>query len=256
MKNVEFKLKIFETFRKINKSLNILISGESFEKMALLRGVGSAREHFTVLKGLSDVDFIVDVGANRGQFLLCACAAIPEVTAVSFEPLAEPFNRLNKIINLLPNSCHVEAVNCAVGSVAGSSQINVSKRDDSSSLLNITSKQTNIFKGTDCSHKESITVSTLDSKFHNKLIPIGTLLKLDVQGFELEALKGAEKVLSRIKYVYVECSFEELYQGQALAPEVIAFLSNLDFRLIGIFNPFYIRNGQNCVQADFLFSKH
>jgi hypothetical protein len=41
----------------------------------------------------------------------------------------------------------------------------------------------------------------------------------------------------------------ELYQGQALVPDVIAFLSKHGFSLIGIFNPFYIWNDQNLVQA-------
>ena len=42
------------------------------------------------------------------------------------------------------------------------------------------------------------------------------LLKLDVQGFELPALEGCEGVLDRFDWVYVECSFMELYAGQPL----------------------------------------
>ncbi|MGH9448085.1 MAG: FkbM family methyltransferase [Terriglobia bacterium] len=48
------------------------------------------------------------------------------------------------------------------------------------------------------------------------------LFKLNVQGHELEALKACEDLLDRFAYVYVECSFMELYKGQALADEVIA----------------------------------
>ena len=44
-----------------------------------------------------------------------------------------------------------------------------------------------------------------------------TLLKIDVQGFEIEVLKGCNALINKISYIYVECSFLELYQGQALA---------------------------------------
>ncbi len=54
-----------------------------------------------------------------------------------------------------------------------------------------------------------------------KIVP-SALLKLDVQGFELSALQGCEDLLQHFAWVYVECSFIELYEGQALADEVIA----------------------------------
>lgn len=49
------------------------------------------------------------------------------------------------------------------------------------------------------------------------------LLKLGVQGFELQALLGCEDLLDRFAYVYVEYSFVELYEGQAFADAVIAW---------------------------------
>ena len=78
------------------------------------------------------------------------------------------------------------------------------------------------------------------------------LLKLDVQGYELEALRGCESLLGRFNQVYCECSFVSLYEGQALADEVIAWLRERSFRLVGVYNMAYDRRGKG-VQADLLF---
>jgi hypothetical protein len=68
----------------------------------------------------------------------------------------------------------------------------------------------------------------------------------------LTALQGCEDLLSRFRYVYVEASFIELYQGQALATDVIAYLFNKGFKLICVANA---SNGHESrpIQADFLF---
>ena len=79
-------------------------------------------------------------------------------------------------------------------------------------------------------------------------------VKIDVQGFELEVIKGLSDFVKYIDFIYVECSFIELYEKQALADEVITFLYNYSFKLNGVYNTFYDKKGI-AVQADLLFSK-
>ena len=79
-------------------------------------------------------------------------------------------------------------------------------------------------------------------------------MKIDVQGYELEVLKGSSDLLQSIFYVYVECSFIELYDEQPLANDVINFLEKFSFILKGVYNPHFNKNGI-VVQADFLFEK-
>jgi hypothetical protein len=55
------------------------------------------------------------------------------------------------------------------------------------------------------------------------------LLKIDVQGSELQVLQGRRPALDLIDEVYCECSFVELYEGQALADEVICHLRDRGF---------------------------
>ena len=79
------------------------------------------------------------------------------------------------------------------------------------------------------------------------------LLKLDVQGYELQVLKGAVQTLKSCSHVYVECSEVALYDGQALRAEVEAFLVGQGFKLTGRYNP-SMADGR-LIQADYLFSR-
>jgi hypothetical protein len=76
---------------------------------------------------------------------------------------------------------------------------------------------------------------------------------MDVQGYEGHVLRGCEDLLDLFSYVYVECSFVELYSGQTLAHEVIAWLHERGFALRGIYNLYYDSDGC-AVQADFFFA--
>jgi hypothetical protein len=80
------------------------------------------------------------------------------------------------------------------------------------------------------------------------------MLKLDVQGFELTALEGCVDLLECFRHVYVEASFIELYVGQALASEIVAYLLDRGFTLTCVAN---LERGksQRPIQADFLFSR-
>jgi FkbM family methyltransferase len=55
------------------------------------------------------------------------------------------------------------------------------------------------------------------------------MLNLDIQGAELEALKGAERTLPHVRWIYTEISVEHLYEGQALEHEVTAWLADRGF---------------------------
>jgi hypothetical protein len=85
-----------------------------------------------------------------------------------------------------------------------------------------------------------------------KQIEAPALLKLDVQGFELEALKGCGDLLECFDWVYAECSFVELYRGQPLADTVIAWLRERSLALHGVYNLSYDKFGAP-IQGDFLF---
>lgn len=234
--------------RKIQKLINIM--QDLFFIHALFKGSAAGTEHVSVLKNMN-IDFIVDVGANRGQFALIARKIFPDSTIHSFEPLNEPAKIFKSIFD---NDINTHLYQCAIGSKNTRMKIHVSVRDDSSSLLPIGNKQSELFPHTEESETRTTLVLPLYERITVAEITNRSLLKIDVQGFELEVLKGCESILNKFSYVYVECSFIELYEGQALAGEVINFLSGSDFMLNGVYNMSYDHNGK-AIQADFLFKK-
>ncbi|WP_276965161.1 FkbM family methyltransferase, partial [Metallibacterium scheffleri] len=189
--------------------------------------------------------------ANRGQFALVSRHCYPDARIVSFEPLPEPAAIFRQVF---ASDARVLLHACAIADKAGTTHMHVSARDDSSSLLPIGSEQTRIFPGTAEVALAQIEMRRLEDVLQRADIAAPALLKLDVQGYELQALRGCETLLDAFAWVYCECSFVELYAGQALADEVIAWLRERRFGLLGAYNMAFDHAGR-AVQADFLFGR-
>lgn len=236
---------------KIRKLLNIL-KKRSFSVALLKHGVAAGVEHSPVLLDLSNhgIKTILDVGANRGQFALAARAACPDAAILSFEPLQEPAEVFQRVFS---GDSAVRLHQVAIGEGTSDSVIHVSRSDDSSSLLPISELQTALFPNTGEKETRQVQVRRLQDVVRESEITQPALLKIDVQGYEKEVLTGVGSLLQAFAWIYVECSFMELYSGQTLAHEVIAMLAKCGFRLDGVYNLSYDRNGL-AIQGDFLFA--
>lgn len=235
---------------KVGKLARVL-SVPSWRRALIGQRVAAGVEHTTVLRNMPGLRTIVDVGANRGQFALAAQHFFPEAEIISFEPLARPAANYRLVFRDTPR---VTLIDAALGPEAAEAVMHVSRRDDSSSLLPITSKQDDLFPGTAEIGTETVRVARLSECLPAKAITEPALLKVDVQGFELQALVGCEDLLDRFEWAYIECSFVELYAGQARAHEIIAWLRGHDFDLSGVYHTAYDAAGRT-VQADFVFAR-
>lgn len=193
---------------------------------------------------------VVDIGANRGQFALAA-REWSSARIIAVEPLPGPAAVLSRIFEDDPRvSVHV----CAIGPDEDIRMMHVSGRDDSSSLHSIGPEQSRLFPGTAEIGLQRINMAPLDKVVAANEIESPALLKLDVQGFEYEALLGCIPLLQEFQSIYCECSFVELYLEQELAAGVVSLLSTHGFSLSGVHNPTYDEHGR-CIQADMLFTR-
>lgn len=240
------KLQLFLT--RIEKFSQVVQSARLLQALFHHRVLAGA-EHRQVLS--LDLSTVVDIGANCGQFALAARQWAPQAQIVSFEPLSGPATIFRRVFS---GDDRVVLHQSAIGPVSMRQEMHVSARDDSSSLLPISSVQTAMFPGTGEVDTTEVRVGPLSEFVTEDDLQMPAMLKLDVQGFEYDALRGCESLLSHFDWVYCECSFIELYSGQKLAWEVIDWLSGRNFCLIGVFNPAYDRHGR-AIQADFLFSR-
>lgn len=230
------------------KKLRVILLYPGLRSAFLQHRVMAGVEHKAVLR--RPISTVVDIGANRGQFALAA-RAITNARVISFEPLpsvAAIFRRL------FANDSAVRLHVAAIGDKSENKLIHLSARDDSSSLLEIGEAQSANFPGTHEVGTLEVTVAPLDAFVSEDEIVRPAMLKLDVQGFEMQALAGCESLIENFDFVYCECSFVELYKEQKLAKDVILYLGKLGFGLSGIYNAAYDRAG-NCIQADLLFTQ-
>jgi FkbM family methyltransferase len=212
--------------------------------------VAASTEHDHILAGL-DLETVVDIGANRGQFALCIRRLYPNAEIFSFEPLRKPAEAWMKNFGA---DARARLYRKAIAPQSGSATMSVSRWDVSSSLLPFAQAQHDNFPFTEEAGKEHVETASLDGCIDEHSIRGAALLKLDVQGFELPALQGCERLLKQFNHVYVEASFIELYVGQALATEVIRFLLQRGFRLLCVANLSYGAS-ERPIQADFLLTK-
>ncbi len=182
---------------------------------------------------------------------MAARRRLPQSTVIAFEPLPAPADRFHAVF---AGDAHVMLHEAAIGPRA--------RRDDYPHLqarrlllplANHRETERALPRHRRSWHRQR-KIGPLSDFIREEQIEPPALLKLDVQGFELQALQGCESLLHRFAHVYAECSFVELYVGQALADEVIAWLRERGFTLSSMHNPAVDREGQ-VIQADFLFAR-
>jgi FkbM family methyltransferase len=200
-----------------------------------------------------DIDLVLDVGAATGNYAWTIRAGGYPGRICSFEPLGAPFARLEKLAGPDPRwTCE----RLALGARPGSAEINVAGNSDSSSLLEMEERHArsdpaSVYVGT-----ESVEVSTVDEVWDRVVADAeNVFLKLDVQGFELEALRGAERSLARIAGVQAELSLVPLYEGAPRWTEVITHLQERGFHPERLEPAFEDPQTGEILQIDAVFSR-
>lgn len=138
---------------------------------------------------------VFDVGANIGQTCLHIRRHFPQSTIHSFEPVPSVFEELQRRTS---RSFHIETHNLALGDQPGEVRLRVRSESLTNSLFDSPSA--------DASNSVLVRVVRVDDFCTENSIESIDLLKIDVEGFELQVLRGAEQMLRRrrVKYIYVE----------------------------------------------------
>jgi FkbM family methyltransferase len=191
---------------------------------------------------------IYDIGASVGTWTCLAKSIFPGARVEAFEPLAASAEQFLKDSALWKNDVRLHA--CALGVADGAADLQVMELPDASSLLSMGEEGVREFK-TAAAAPQRVPVHRLDSLIESEALPLPDLMKLDVQGYELEVLRGGEGALRHARAIICEVSFRRFYEGQPLFAEVAAFLEERGLRLsaLGTSTPL----GAPLVQTDALF---
>ena len=169
----------------------------------------------------SSGDVIIDVGAQYGDYSILCSAVYGVSQVVAFEPLRNAYEVFQEFI-ALNNVKNVVVNNIAIGSYDG-----IVQGKDDGHMFGVVM---------DGFNRTSVPVRTLDSFGFQRI----DILKIDVEGFEMEVLKGAKETISRCRpRIIIETHSSELEQlvmgvlnsgGYAIRHRI----SNPSFRMLGM----------------------
>lgn len=178
---------------------------------------------------------VIYVGANDGEEFV-QCKELGITNLIAFEPLTAPFERLREI------HPDVLAIKMALGSKHAFQPMEVTENDKASSFLSRIDvedwKSHEVFKDWNMGQwpivgYEKAEIVRFDEYMDGTYNPTDfNLLFMDVQGMELEALKGFGKFLHYFDGICVELSLNPVYKGEASGNEVSNWLADKGFARI------------------------
>ncbi len=206
------------------------ITGWINENLKLL-GIQVKKYNKPNYKWLNDLNIntIIDIGANEGQFALKFSQLLPNAKIHSFEPISKCFNALKENTK----GVNIEYHNMGVGDEYSEKKINVYKHSPSSSLMEMAELHEDLFPHSIGHQEETIIVDRLDTIFKDKSLKQNILIKIDVQGYESNVIIGGRETLKKAKLVIIEMGYSELYVGQKLFDDLYMMLHELGFRFKG-----------------------
>jgi FkbM family methyltransferase len=167
-------------------------------------------------------DVFLDIGANIGYFTLLAANSEPTSKVISFEPVKGLFQKLEENISI--NSFkNITAFNIAVGEINEETELFISGPNNSGMS---SFRQPENYSG----KKEIVKVVTIDSWFKTARLSKIDLIKLDVEGSELAALKGTQETLQNFKPLIIAEVNPETLASFSLTPgDIYGYLNKLNF---------------------------
>lgn len=145
---------------------------------------------------------------------------------VIFEPLERNFSVLYENVKSL--SANIQGHQVALGSQRGTATMYVSNNDAQSSSILRPKEHLIQHPHVQFNETEEVDVETLDSYNLTEY----NFINMDVQGYELEVLKGGLETLNNIDYIYCEVNRGEVYENNVHIGELDEFLSSYNFERV------------------------
>jgi FkbM family methyltransferase len=188
------------------------------------------------------LNIVLDVGAHVGETNELIRSVYPQSRVISFEA--------NPNSGAILKERGFECVICLLGKETTEETIPfyLNPKDPLSTGCSVYKERSEYFE-----HAQVLELPTyaLDDIVPPEIVP--DMLKMDVQGAELDILEGAKKILPRIKWIYLEVSFVPCNEGAPLFDTVYRYISDRGYRLVDMCDDTYIDN--KLLQTNLLFER-
>ena len=184
---------------------------------------------------------VADIGAFEGDWTLDFLEVFPSSKIIMIEPQTSKGEILRQLCNKFPNVIYKKALLSSA-----SKKVIFHENETASHIVNSAASSNN----------QSFTeTQTFDEILENINFPLPQFLKLDVQGHELEVLKGAPKALAASEVCMLEISLLLLDESAPLALDVMKFMDEANFQLYDITQFMRRPYDKALYQVDVLFVK-
>ena len=242
----------------IKKILSKLIQNTGYEIRRLpWRSENHKNVYFQIKRLLSNESkpVIFDVGAHTGEMSKRFRKILPNADIYAFEPIPECYNQLKKVFN---QDQYLYPYSFAISDKFEEKEFFINHNLGSSSLLPSLSKGKIAWENRALETVSTTTVQcqTLDNFCLENNIENINLLKLDIQGAELNALHGAKRLLINggISIIYTEISIYQSYKSQGEFHRILSLLHEYNFELFNIYKAIH-RSGR-LMEIDVMFVKN
>jgi FkbM family methyltransferase len=203
---------------------------------------------------LPNPKIIFDVGMHHGKTTQEYLEVFPDAYIYGFEAEHQNFLIGKKMLDGYQS--RLTLTESAVSNICGKVQLNINTHDGTHSILDIGKQQ--YWSGLVTTKKrEEVSSVTLDNYCNINDIKHIDILKMDIQGAELEALKGAKKLLlkNKITMIVAEVEFRELYKTQPLYEDIAIYLRTYGYRLVGFYDSQHVGGALSWADAIFLLGE-
>ncbi len=191
-----------------------------------------------------NIQFVIDVGANEGQFASDLRKIGYDGYIFSFEPVPKTFQRLKEKASFDPLW---HTFNFALGSKSETRDIQVTEDTQLVSIMEPVRKHKFIGNATIQIQRLADWIPPININWDK------TCLKIDTQGYDMQVLEGSEPILQSLQAIISELAINKSYIGQPYAEEIIAFLRQRNFDLWTTRRGTWTPHGFQEIECDGLF---
>ena len=178
-----------------------------------------------------DIEKIIDIGAHKGEFLESVLRLNNIISFYAFEPQKNIFKRLNEKFS---DNQKITLFNFAMDKEITNKKLRINKLSMTSSLAEINEKSFYLkiknfltLSKSNFEDEYEIQTNTVDKIFENINLQ-KALLKIDVEGFEMNVIEGSQMKLKEIPYILLENQFGNHYKNNNFN-DIRRFLSEQNF---------------------------